>query len=51
MVEFEILRAERGAQSKFTMLDFRREEFDFFRDLLGRLPWDKTLEGRGAQES
>ncbi|KAK4811175.1 hypothetical protein QYF61_019806 [Mycteria americana] len=38
MVEFKILKG-------------REEEFGLFNDLLGRLPWDKALEGRGAQES
>ncbi|KFV09134.1 hypothetical protein N340_03481, partial [Tauraco erythrolophus] len=32
-------------------LDFRRADFDLFRDLLGRVQWDEALEGRGAQES
>ncbi|KFO04167.1 hypothetical protein N312_10892, partial [Balearica regulorum gibbericeps] len=32
-------------------LDFRRADFGLFRDLLGRIPWDKALEGRGAQDS
>ncbi|KFW09032.1 hypothetical protein N327_00801, partial [Fulmarus glacialis] len=32
-------------------VDFRRADFGLFRDLLGRVPWDKALEGRGAQES
>jgi len=30
---------------------FRRVYFACFRDLLGRIPWDKALEERGAQES
>ncbi|GAB0199646.1 hypothetical protein GRJ2_002430000 [Grus japonensis] len=51
MVEFRILRAARRAHSKLTTLDFSRANFGLFRDLLGRLPWDKILEGRGAQES
>ncbi|KAM9662778.1 uncharacterized protein ACIBXB_015380 [Morphnus guianensis] len=51
MVEFKILRAVRRAHSKLTTLDFRRADFGLFRDLLGRVPWDKALEGRGAQES
>ncbi|KFO15066.1 hypothetical protein N312_07407, partial [Balearica regulorum gibbericeps] len=29
----------------------RRADFGLFRDLLGRVPWDKALKGRGAQES
>ena len=51
MVEFKILRAVRRAQSKLTTLDFRRADFGLFRDLLGRIPWDKAVEGRVAQES
>ncbi|GAB0191026.1 hypothetical protein GRJ2_001567900 [Grus japonensis] len=51
MVEFKILRAVRRAHSKLTTLDFRRADFGLFRDLLGRVPWDKALEGRGPQES
>ncbi|GAB0205000.1 hypothetical protein GRJ2_002965600 [Grus japonensis] len=51
MVEFKILRAVRRALSKLTTLDFRRADFGLFRDLLGRIPWDKALEGRGAQDS
>ncbi|GAB0179072.1 hypothetical protein GRJ2_000372500 [Grus japonensis] len=51
MVEFKILRAVRRAHSKLTALDFRRADFGLFRDLLGSVPWDKALEGRGAQES
>ncbi|GAB0192044.1 hypothetical protein GRJ2_001669700 [Grus japonensis] len=51
MVEFKIFRAARRAHSKLTTLDFRRADFGLFRDLLGRVPWDKSLEGRGAQES
>ncbi|KAK4832977.1 hypothetical protein QYF61_026803 [Mycteria americana] len=51
MVPFKILRAPRRVRSKLTTLDFRRADFGLFRDLLGRVPWDKALEGRGAQES
>ncbi|GAB0177064.1 voltage-dependent L-type calcium channel subunit alpha-1C [Grus japonensis] len=51
MVEFKILRAARRAHSELTTLDFRRADSGLFRDLLGRIPWDKALEGRGAQDS
>ncbi|GAB0208629.1 hypothetical protein GRJ2_003328600 [Grus japonensis] len=51
MVEFRILRAVRRAHSKLATLDFRRADFGLFRDLLGRIPWGKALEGRGAQDS
>ncbi|GAB0187546.1 hypothetical protein GRJ2_001219900 [Grus japonensis] len=50
-MEFKILRAARRAHSKLTALDFRRADFGLFRDLLGRILWDKALEGRGAQDS
>ncbi|GAB0178198.1 mitochondrial enolase superfamily member 1 [Grus japonensis] len=51
MVEFRILRAVRRVRSKLTTLDFRRADSGLFRDLLGRKPWDKAPEGRGAQDS
>ncbi|GAB0206940.1 mitochondrial enolase superfamily member 1 [Grus japonensis] len=51
MVEFKILRAARRAHRKLTTLDFRRADFGLFGDLLGRIPWDRALEGRGAQDS
>ena len=51
MVEFKILRAARRVHSKLATLDFRRADFGLLRDLLGRIPWYKALEGRGAQES
>jgi len=51
MVEFKILRAARRAHSKLCTLNFRRAGFGLFRDLLSGVPWDKGLEGRGAQES
>ena len=46
-----ILRAARRIHSKFTILDFRKADFGLFRDLLGRKPWDKAMEGRGVQET
>jgi len=38
MVELNILRAARRVHSKLTTLDFRRADFDLFRDLVGRVP-------------
>ncbi|KAK4830740.1 hypothetical protein QYF61_013190 [Mycteria americana] len=49
--EFKIVRAPRRVHSKLTSLDFRKADFGLFRDLLGRVQWDKALEGRGAQEN
>ncbi|GAB0209097.1 hypothetical protein GRJ2_003375400 [Grus japonensis] len=51
MVEFRILRGRSRTMSRITTLDFRRANFGLFKDLLGRIPWDRALEGKGAQES
>lgn len=50
LLEFRILRAGTKMKSKLRTLDFKRVYFGLFRDLLGRVPWNKALEGRGAQE-
>lgn len=42
----EIFRAVRRAHSKLTAMDFRRVDFEVFRDLIGREPGDKVLEGK-----
>ncbi|GAB0209149.1 rapamycin-insensitive companion of mTOR-like [Grus japonensis] len=48
MVEFRILRGRSRAISRITTLDFRRGNFGLFKDLLGRIPWVRALEGRGC---
>ena len=50
MVEFNILRASKRVCSKVATLDFRRADFELFRELLGRVTWEKALEGRGVQD-
>jgi len=45
-VEFIILRVMRRVQIKLATMDFRRADFAFFRDLLGRVSWNKSLEGK-----
>jgi len=50
MVEFRMLRGGRRVKIKLTTLTFRRADFGCFKYLLGRVPWDKDLEERGAQE-
>ncbi|GAB0206727.1 hypothetical protein GRJ2_003138300 [Grus japonensis] len=50
MVEFRILRGRSRAVSRITALDFRRANFGLFKDLLGTIPWDKVLEGKGPCE-
>ncbi|GAB0179147.1 hypothetical protein GRJ2_000380000 [Grus japonensis] len=51
MVEFKILRAVRRVHSKLTTLDFRRADFGLFRDLLGRIPWDKARKEDGPRKA
>lgn len=51
IAEFKVLMTVRSAHSKLRTLDFRRADFDLFGDSLGRVPWNKSLEGREAQES
>ena len=50
MVEFKTLRVSKRALSKLVALDFRRADFELFRELLGRVTWEKVLGGRAAQE-
>ena len=47
MVEFSILGGARRDNSKTATLDFRREEFELFRRLVGGVPWDSVLENKG----
>jgi len=47
-VEFRILHGGSRAISKITALDFRRANFGLFKDLLGGIPWVRSLEGRGG---
>ncbi|RMC20195.1 hypothetical protein DUI87_01041 [Hirundo rustica rustica] len=50
MVAFENLRAAaRRMHNKLTALDFRRADFGLFGDMLGRVSWDKALEGRSKR--
>ncbi|MCQ4021238.1 hypothetical protein FK520_26920, partial [Klebsiella pneumoniae] len=51
MVEFKIHGAARKLHGKLSALDFRKADFGLFRDLMGQVPWEAALEGRGAQES
>lgn len=52
MMEFDILRAMRRAYRELITLDSRRADFDLFKGLPGRVPWDSVLEERGStQES
>ena len=50
MVEFSILGEVMRGTSKTAVLDFRRADFELFRTLVGRVPWEAVQKGRGVQE-
>lgn len=50
IVEFKILMTVKRSRSKPTALDLRRADFGLFKDLISRVPGDRALEGRVAQE-
>lgn len=51
MVEFRILRKENMANSRISVLDFRRVDFGLFKDLLGRIICNVTLKRKGDKEN
>lgn len=51
MEECKILRELMGPHNKVTTVDLRRADLGLFRNLLGRVPWNKALEGRRVQET
>lgn len=46
IVETKVLRAVRRKHSKLFTLHFRRTDFGLFRDLFGRVLWDKARAGK-----
>jgi len=51
MVNTRILRGGSSARSRIFTLDFRRANFGLFKDLLGGIPWFRTLVGRGSKRA
>uniref|UniRef100_K7F0X2 Endonuclease/exonuclease/phosphatase domain-containing protein n=1 Tax=Pelodiscus sinensis TaxID=13735 RepID=K7F0X2_PELSI len=51
MVDFRILTKGRKESSKIHTLDFKKADFDSLRDLMGRIPWDANVMGKGVQDS
>jgi len=51
MVEFRILCGGSRALSRLKTLDFRRDNFGLFKELVGGIPWAKALEGRGSKRA
>ena len=50
-VEFSILGDVRRVTSKTAILNFQRVDFDLFRMLVARVPWESLLKGKGVQEA
>lgn len=51
LLDFKILRVSKRVCSKLAPLDFKREDFELFRELFGRVTWEKATERRGDHES
>ena len=49
IIEFSILREARRGGSRTAILDFPRADFDLFRHLLERIPWETVLKSIGVQ--
>ena len=50
MVVFLILGEVRSGARKTTTLDFWWVNFELFKTLVGRVPWDSVLKSKGVQE-
>ena len=51
MVEFTVLRGVGKARNVVTTLNFRKANFQLFKELLSRTPWETALRDRGAEQS
>ena len=50
MLDFSILVEPRRGVSRTATLDFRRADFNLYRTMVERVPWEVVLESVGAQE-
>ena len=51
MIEFMVWRNMRQAKSKISMLNFRKANFQLFRELVNKTPWEMVFMGKGAEQS
>ena len=51
MVEFTVLRDTRKASSRVRTLNFRKANFQLFKELVSRTLWEMALRDRGAEQS
>ena len=50
MLDLSILVESRRGVSRTPALDFWRADFNLFRTMVEKVPWEVVLEGMGAQE-
>ena len=50
MLDFSTLVEPRRGVSRTATLDFRRADFNLYRTMVERVPWEVVLESVGAQE-
>jgi len=51
LVEFTVLRDMGQAKSKVRTWSFRKENFQLFKELVSRTPWETALRDKGAEQS
>ena len=51
MVEFMLQRDMRREKGRNRMLNFRKADFQLFRELVNKIPWETVLTGKGAEQS
>ena len=51
IVEFTLSSYMRQSKSKIRKLNFRKANFQLFRELVNRTPWETVLTGKGAEQS
>ncbi|KAK4827894.1 hypothetical protein QYF61_022317 [Mycteria americana] len=51
LVEFAVLRDMGQAESKARTLNFRKANFQLFKELVNRTPWETALRDKGAEQS
>lgn len=51
LVEFTVLRNMGQERSQERPLNFRKVDFQLFRDIVNEIPWESALRGQGEEES
>ena len=51
IVEFSVLGDVRRVTNKTSILNFKKVDFDQFKTLVARVPWELLLKGKAVQEA